>query len=152
MAREAESSVGGDDCRALFVLDLLVDGRLHLMPLRCRRDGRIRLVGASVVLLLIDLDELDVAMIDNISFADLVVERELQGFLLLELVQPSRVLSPCPLSSELLVLEGCTCAATMVILLLLLVLLPDRGDVVVGRAVVRELDASQCFRMRFSVF
>ena len=122
------------------------------MPLRCRRDGRIRLAGAGAVLLFTDLDELDVAMIDDICLADLVAERELQCILFLDLVLPSCVLSPCPFSSELLVLDGCTCAATVIIFLLLLVRFPNRGDVIVGRVVVRELDTSQCFRMRFSVF
>ena len=52
-------------------------------------------------------------------------ERELQRILLLDLVLPGCVLSPCPFSSELLVLDGCTGAAAMILFSLLLVRFPD---------------------------
>ena len=122
------------------------------MPLRCRRDGRIRLVRAVSILHLTEIDEPNVTVIDDIYLADLVAERELQRILFLELVLPGCVFSPCPFSSELLVLDGCTCAAAMILFLLLLVRFPDRRDVIDGRAVIRELHASQCLRMRLSVF
>ena len=151
---EGEPSVS-DDCLALLVPDgdvgFLIGGQPHLMPLCRRWDGWLSLLGAGVVLFLTDLDELYVTMIGDSCFADLIVERGLQCILLLELVLPGRVLGPRSFGRELLVLDGRTCAAKVITFLLFLVLFPNRRDVVVGRAVVRDLDASQCLRMKFSV-
>ena len=73
LGRESESSVSGDGFRCdLFDLDLVVDGRFHLMPFCCRRDGRIRLAGAGAILLLTEVNELDVTMTDGVCLADLV--------------------------------------------------------------------------------
>ena len=96
--RESESSVSGDDSHwDLFDLDHLVDGWLHLMPLRCRRDRRIRLAGTGAILLPTEIDELDVTMIDGVCLADLVGESCNASFSLTLFCQA--VYSACALSA-----------------------------------------------------